>query len=78
MGEQHWSRDAGSRDSLNERHLMRLRHKYICYHHEDRTHIGLNKETPGARLVSLDPVASARCRPNRESRTSSPGIPGLQ
>ena len=36
---------------LNERHLMRLSHEYIHYYHGDRTHIGLNKETPGARLV---------------------------
>jgi hypothetical protein len=30
---------------LNERHLMQLSHAYITYYHEDRTHIGLDKET---------------------------------
>jgi len=30
---------------LNERHLMRLSYGYVSYYHEDRTHIGLDKET---------------------------------
>ena len=34
---------------LNERHLIRLSLEYVRYYHDDRTHIGLNKETPGAR-----------------------------
>ena len=33
---------------LNERHLMRVSLEYILYYHDDRTHLGLNKETPGA------------------------------
>jgi hypothetical protein len=36
---------------LNEQHLMRLGHEYIRYYHDDRTHIGLGKQTPGARLI---------------------------
>ena len=34
---------------LNERHLKRLMSEYARYYHEDRTHLGLNKETPGGR-----------------------------
>ena len=34
---------------LNERHLKRLLAEYVCYYHEDRTHLSLNKETPGRR-----------------------------
>ena len=34
--------------ALNERHLKRLLSEYVSYHHEDRTHLGLDKETPGA------------------------------
>src|SRR5499433_4295310 len=39
--------------ALNERHLKRLLSQYVCYHHEDRTHWGLGKETPGGRTRSL-------------------------
>jgi len=34
---------------LNERHLKRLMIEYIRYYHEDRTHLGLDKQTPAAR-----------------------------
>jgi hypothetical protein len=33
--------------ALNERHLKRLLSEYVSYHHEDRTHLGLGKGTPG-------------------------------
>jgi putative transposase len=36
--------------ALNERHLKRLLSDYVRYYHEDRTHLGLNKETPGRRV----------------------------
>jgi hypothetical protein len=29
--------------ALNERHLKRLLSEYVLYHHEDRTHLGLEK-----------------------------------
>ena len=45
---------------LNERHLMRLSHEYISYYHEDRTHIGLGKETPSVRPVEPRPVEAAK------------------
>ena len=43
---------------LNEAHLRRLVREYIRYYHEDRTHDGLDKDTPGRHPVerrSADP-----------------------
>ncbi len=37
---------------LNERHLRRLMREYIRYYHEDRTHLGLAKDTPAERPVA--------------------------
>ena len=37
---------------LNERHLKRLLLEYVRYHHEDRTHLGLEKGTPEGRIRS--------------------------
>ena len=39
--------------ALNERHLRRLLSEYVRYYHEDRTHLGLNKETPGDRPTAI-------------------------
>jgi putative transposase len=38
--------------ALNERHLKRLLLEYVRYHHEDRTHLGLEKGTPEGRIRS--------------------------
>jgi putative transposase len=38
--------------ALNERHLKRLLFEYVRYHHEDRTHLGLEKGTPDGRIRS--------------------------
>jgi putative transposase len=38
--------------ALNERHLKRLLSAYASYYHDDRTHLGLRKETPGRRIRS--------------------------
>ena len=38
--------------ALNERHLRRLLSEYVSYHHDDRTHLGLCKETPSRRIRS--------------------------
>src|ERR1022692_4305899 len=38
--------------AVNEAHLKRLLTEYVHYYHEDRTHLGLNKETPGGRTRS--------------------------
>lgn len=34
----------------DERHLKRLLRDYVRYYHEDRTHLGLAKQTPGGRI----------------------------
>ena len=34
---------------LNECHLKRLMGEYVCYYHDDRTHLGLEKQTPAGR-----------------------------
>jgi hypothetical protein len=38
---------------LNERHLKRLISSYIHYYHEDRTHLGLAKDTPAGRATEI-------------------------
>ena len=38
---------------LNERHLKRLMSSYLLYYHEDRTHLGLAKDTPGGRATEI-------------------------
>jgi len=38
---------------INERHLKRLMTEYVQYYHEDRTHLGLAKDTPAGRLTVL-------------------------
>jgi transposase InsO family protein len=38
---------------LNQRHLRRLVKNYIRYYHEDRTHLGLGKDTPSGRVVAF-------------------------
>jgi putative transposase len=39
--------------AVNERHLKRLLSEYVRYYHEDRTHLGLGKGTPGRRTRSM-------------------------
>jgi transposase InsO family protein len=41
---------------VNGRHLKRLMNEYICYYHEDRTHLGLGKETPAGRKAEAKPA----------------------
>ena len=38
---------------FNERHLKRRLSEYVLYYHEDRTHLGLKKETPDRRAPSV-------------------------
>ena len=38
--------------ALDEAHLRRLLSDYVRYYHEDRTHLGLRKETPAGRIRS--------------------------
>jgi hypothetical protein len=37
---------------INERHLKRLMGGYVRYYHEDRTHLGLEKQTPAGRAAA--------------------------
>ena len=57
---------------LNERHLKRLMSSYLLYYHEDRTHLGLAKDTPAGRPTEI-PIRSARERKIQ----SFPGLGGL-
>jgi transposase InsO family protein len=40
--------------ALDERHLKRLLSQYVSYYHDDRTHLGLEKQTPAGRARSLE------------------------
>ncbi len=55
---------------LNERHLKLLLTEYMSYYHEDRTHLGLAKETPAGR--EAEKSSSAGCRV-----VVMPGLGGL-
>ncbi len=41
--------------AVNESHLRRLLADYVRYYHDDRTHLGLKKETPSGRVRSMVP-----------------------
>ena len=45
---------------LNERHLKRLMTEYVRYYHEDRTHLGLAKDTPTGRPTAIYPAAGTK------------------
>jgi transposase InsO family protein len=45
--------------ALNEQHLRRLIREYVNYHHEDRIHDSLEKDTPNRRAVEPKPAAKA-------------------
>jgi transposase InsO family protein len=55
---------------LNEQHLRRLGRDYLTYYHENRTHIGLEKETPAHRPIESRPT-------DRREPRSLPRIGGL-
>jgi len=44
---------------LNERHLRRLMGEYVSYHHQDRVHDSLEKDTPDKRAIEQRPAANA-------------------
>src|ERR1700736_6313201 len=54
---------------LNESHLRRLAQDYLRYYHQDRTHDGLNKDTPAKRPTL--------CRNGGELLQSMPRLGGL-
>jgi putative transposase len=43
---------------LNKRHMKRLLTEYVCYYHDDRTHLGLEKETPAGRVKEANHYGS--------------------
>jgi putative transposase len=45
---------------LNERHLKRLMNEYINYYHEDRTHLGLWKQTPARRNAEKNTIVTTK------------------
>jgi len=45
---------------FNEAHLRRLVKDYVAYYHTDRTHDGLEKDTPATRPVAPKPTESAQ------------------
>jgi transposase InsO family protein len=45
---------------LNERHLKRLMNEYIRYYHEDRTHLGLGKQTPAQRKPETNTIVATK------------------
>ena len=56
--------------ALDERHLRRLIREYVAYHHEDRIHDALAKDTPNRRCIE--------CRPSGEAEVvSSARLGGL-
>jgi putative transposase len=55
---------------LHERHLKRLMREYLRYYHEDRTHLGLAKDTPQGRPIAVTLREGGRIQ-------SAPRIGGL-
>jgi transposase InsO family protein len=45
---------------LNERHLRRLMTEFVRYYHDDRTHLGLAKETPTGRKAAMSTSVNAK------------------
>jgi putative transposase len=45
--------------ALNEQHLRRLIRDYVSYHHDDRIHDSLDKDTPNRRPVESKPSPAA-------------------
>jgi putative transposase len=45
--------------ALDEAHLRRLMRDYVNYHHEDRIHDGLSKDTPNRRPIEQKPSSEA-------------------
>src|ERR1019366_2350252 len=44
--------------ALNEVDVRRLGREFIAYYHEDRTHLGLDKDTPFERPVESKPTGA--------------------
>jgi putative transposase len=59
---------------LNERHLKRLMNEYIRYYQDDRTHLGLSKETPSRRKAATDTAINAKVISNAAPQWTSPSL----
>jgi hypothetical protein len=46
--------------ALNEDHLRRILREYVRYHHDDRLHDSLEKDTPNGRIVEQRPGVNAK------------------
>ncbi len=46
--------------ALDERHLLRLLREYVSYHHQDRVHDSLAKDTPDTRTIEPRPTPTAK------------------
>ncbi len=66
--------------AMNERQLRRVIRSYVDYYHEDRTHLGLAKNTPEARpieprepgeVVAIPRVGGLHHRYSRELRSAA-------
>jgi len=47
---------------FNERHLKRLMADYVRFYHDDRTHLGLAKDTPAGRLSECNSASGSSIR----------------
>ncbi len=45
---------------LGDRHLLRLVRSYLTYYHGDRSHLGLDKDTPDGRPIAQRPSPRAK------------------
>ena len=45
---------------FGDKHAVRLARRYLDYFHEDRTHLGLDKDTPDDRAVTPRPSSAAK------------------
>ncbi len=72
--------------AVNDRHLKRLLSEYVRYYHDDRTHLGLGKGTPGGRtrfvtrgrVLSHERVGGLHHRYDRAAISASNFSPSLQ
>ena len=48
---------------LNERHLLHILKEYVEYYNNDRTHLGLDKDTPVHRPAELPEMGQVKARP---------------
>jgi len=45
---------------INKHHLRRLVNEFVRYYHDDRTHLGLDKETPAGRKIEMGTPVNAK------------------